>query len=96
LGPLGDTRAVEPLIRALSEDDDLDVRWRAAEARWRAADALGTLGDARAVEPLLRTLREDGSVEVRKHAAKALGTLGDARPGFAGLCGGGVGIPGGR
>jgi hypothetical protein len=48
LGEIGDARAVEPLIKAL-EDEDRKVHWQAA---W----ALGEIGDARAVEPLIRKL----------------------------------------
>ena len=48
LAKLGDSRAVEPLIASL-EDDDADVRFSAART-------LGELGDARAVEPLAARL----------------------------------------
>ncbi len=44
LGDIGDTRAVEPLIKTLHGEDFL--------VRWRAVEALGEIGDARAVEPL--------------------------------------------
>ncbi len=68
LGESGDPRAVEPLIRALS-DGEYDVRRSAAEA-------LGQLGDERAVEPLIARLPEGN---VGASAAKALGRLGDLR-----------------
>jgi len=64
-------RAVEPLCKALRNDEIPAVRAAAAES-------LGDIGDARAVEPLIDSLR---SVEwqVRAAAAKALGQLKDAR-----------------
>lgn len=49
LGNLGDLRAVEPLISALSDRDFWVVG--------SAAEALGKLGDLRAVAPLTRTLK---------------------------------------
>ena len=48
LGASGDSRAVEPLIRALGDQDK--------GARRADDNALGDLGDARAVEPLMRAL----------------------------------------
>ena len=48
LGKMGDERAVEPLIKALSNDD-----WNICQI---AAAALGPIGDARAVEPLIKAL----------------------------------------
>ncbi len=70
LGKIGDARAVEPLIKALRDDNE-DVCSSAAEA-------LGQIGDARAVEPLINALR-DNKRWVRQHAADALGQIGDAR-----------------
>jgi HEAT repeat protein len=70
LGLLGDARAVEPLLRALSDPG--------SNIRYSAAAALGRLGDARAVEPLLHAL-SDPDEDVRSSAADALGLLGDAR-----------------
>jgi HEAT repeat protein len=69
LSNIGDSRAVEPLIRLL-HDAHSDVRWNAAEA-------LGKIGEP-TVEPLIRALM-DGSNDVRQNAAQALGTVGDAR-----------------
>jgi HEAT repeat protein len=69
LGTIGDTRAVEPLIAAL--DDEQGV----SEV---AALALGEIGDPRAVEPLTNSLGDD-NWEVRSSAAKALGKIGDDR-----------------
>jgi HEAT repeat protein len=63
-------RAIRPLIRAL-EDDNVEVRARAAEA-------LGTLADPRVVEPLIEALAGPSEL-VRERAAKALGAVGDAR-----------------
>jgi HEAT repeat protein len=48
LARLGDNRAVDPLIDALSDDD-----WR---VRQKAAWALGQIGDPRALLPLRRAL----------------------------------------
>jgi HEAT repeat protein len=91
LGAIGDARAVEPLITALSNED-----WKRLPATLRqgpyrllphaahlhvcqtAAAALGTIGDARAVEPLITALSNE-DLNVRKGAAKALGMIGDAR-----------------
>jgi len=69
LGRIGDRRAVEPLIRVLSNADS-HVRESAA-----AAEALGRIGSDRAVEPLKRTLN-DADRDVRSSAAQALDTLG--------------------
>lgn len=79
LGKIGDTRAVEPLIQALRDED-----W---EVRSGAARALGEIGDARAVEPLIQTLFKEKDFNpaldvrdfVREEVALALGKIGDAR-----------------
>jgi HEAT repeat protein len=68
LGGIGDRRAVEPLIAAIS---DLMVREAAIEA-------LGDIGDRRAVEPLIAVLKGTAN-DLRFHAAKALGKIGDPR-----------------
>ena len=69
LGASGDSRAVEPLLKAL----------RREPARgWAAAAALAALRDARATEPLLGALGHLDAV-VRKTAADALALLGDPR-----------------
>jgi hypothetical protein len=70
LGKLGDSRAVEPLIRALGDSDH--------NVRRIAAMALGKLGDPRAVEPLIGRLG-DSNHNVRYAIALALGALGDPR-----------------
>ncbi|WP_119071417.1 HEAT repeat domain-containing protein [Aggregatilinea lenta] len=62
--------AVEPLIRALQDENE--------PARRQAAKALRQLGDARAVEPLIQAL-QDKNGDVRLAAAGALMQLGDAR-----------------
>jgi HEAT repeat protein len=60
LGKLGDRRAVEPLIRALSTAKDTSPGAIAVEdLRYYAAKALGMIGDARATEPLITLRRED-------------------------------------
>ena len=64
LGKLGDPRAVQPLIKALSADDK-----RVGRA---AAKALGELGDPRSVNRLIQALRAGNDL-----AAWALGILGD-------------------
>jgi HEAT repeat protein len=66
LGKIGDPRAVEPLIAALSEGK---VWWCRD-----AVEALGQIGDARAVEPLVIALNSR-IVSVRKAAAEALDRL---------------------
>jgi len=68
LGKLGDPRAVEPLLEALSDDGSGFVRENTAEA-------LGRLGDPRAVHPLVAALG-DGNSAVRRGAADALLRLG--------------------
>jgi HEAT repeat protein len=71
LGQIKDTRAVEPLIGAL-KDEDRDVQ----EA---AVDVLGQIGDTRAVEPLIAALKDGNWEVVLLAAARALGKIGDAR-----------------
>lgn len=66
LGEIGDTRAVEPLIQALS---DLDGSVRSV-----AAEALGKIGDVRAVEPLTKSLKDKDKF-VREDAKEALEKL---------------------
>jgi HEAT repeat protein len=70
LGDLGDSRAVEPLIAALKNDEIGGVRWKAAEA-------LSKIG-APAVDDLIGALRHHDD-DVRWKAAIALGEIGDPR-----------------
>jgi len=61
--------AVEPLIKALKDNDEV--------IRAETAAALGIIGDKRAVEPLVDSLK-DKDLHVRQQAAKALGKLGSS------------------
>ena len=67
LGRTNDSRAVEPLIAALS---DRDFRVRA-----NAADSLAYLADKRAVEPLKRVEDDDKVDMVRRVAKESLERL---------------------
>ena len=85
LGKIADSRAVEPLIKVLG-DEEMRVRENAAKA-------LGDIGDERAVEPLIKALSHDHQNAdtltdvygkqhqqvVRLTAAEALGKIGDER-----------------
>lgn len=71
LGELKDTRATEPLIRAMEDNGD---PW----TRTYAAKALGSIRDKRAFGVLIRGLG-DNDYWVRSSAAGALGELGDDR-----------------
>ena len=69
LKELNDTRAVEPLIQALKDED--------SSVREGAAWALGKLNDTRAAEPLILALKDkDEDPDVRWRAAEALTKLG--------------------
>ncbi len=61
---INDTRAVEPLIQALKDNNSY--------VRCCAALALGEIKDKRAVEPLILALKDNNSY-VREDAALALG-----------------------
>jgi len=74
LGDLGDSKAVEPLIRLYENKDGLGAY---APARWGAVAALGAIGDKRAV-PILITALKDPNGTVRSYAAEGLGKLRDA------------------
>jgi len=67
LGTLGDTRAVEPLLAAL-HDDDYAVRQAATKA-------LGGFKDVRSVTPLLTAVKLEDSA-VGSHAAETLAQMG--------------------
>jgi|GEM_PF-1038659 len=69
LNEIGDTRAIEPLLTVLRNDDSDLVRWDTVRT-------LGKLQDPRTVGPLIDALDDDDH-EVRSAAAEALGALGD-------------------
>lgn len=76
LGGVGDVRAVEPLITALSalknKGDDLTLV--------QIVDALGHFGDPRAVQALIKALQVDGiSSQVQRRIIAALVNIGDRR-----------------
>lgn len=64
LGEIGDARAVEPLVNAITTDPERDVRWH-------AVDSLGKIGDVRAIGPLTQSLKDKDSF-VREAARGAL------------------------
>jgi hypothetical protein len=70
---IGGTRAVEPLIALLKDDDKI--------VRQSVAKVLGEIGDPRAVEPLIAALKDFGkrSDWVRRRVVLALGNIGDDR-----------------
>jgi HEAT repeat protein len=67
-----DSVAIEPLIAALEDKEDIEAVCCAV------AEALGALRDARAVDPLIQAL-SDRRVAVRRSAIGALSTIGDRR-----------------
>ena len=71
LGELEDSRAINPLVAALTDDDSPVVRMTAA---W----ALGEIEEKTAIDPLARALG-DRAPEVRRTAAWALGEIEDKR-----------------
>ncbi len=75
LGRMGDSQAIDPLMRLLNNRTE-NYRLRLA-----AAESLGRLGDHHAVSPLLDILVDDRekSLYLKESAAKALGMLGDIR-----------------
>jgi HEAT repeat protein len=68
LGKIGDQRAFDPLIKAISEDD--------LQLSWYAIEALGMLRDSRAI-PILIAALEHPDVDRRKSASSALVNFGD-------------------
>ena len=70
LGRIGDSQAVEPLIAALDDEEQL--------VRQAAAEALGRIGDPSAVGPLVAQLK-DKNGSMRNAVAQALGQIGDPR-----------------
>lgn len=69
LGDIGDERAVEPLLRCLREDQEINVR--------RCGRAIARIGDKKSVTSLIQILK-DGNLqsERREAAAEALGIIG--------------------
>lgn len=69
LGKIGDTRAVEPLLKALNSED----RW----IRRSAARALEGIDDERIIQPMMYHLLEENEMdaEVRRSAARALARM---------------------
>jgi len=70
LKEIGDSKAVDPLIRALKDGNQ--------EIKEIAAEALGQIGDSKAVDPLIMALK-DGNWAIRLFAARALGKIGGKR-----------------
>jgi HEAT repeat protein len=68
LAQIGNSTAVEPLVRTLDDEDE--------KVRWHAAKALGQIGDSKAIYPLIRVIKVDKSV--RYMAANALGQIRDS------------------
>ena len=66
LGVIKDERAVEPLIKAMSDENEV--------VRRVTAEALGRLGDKRAI-PVLKEALKDKSWRVRRNAAESLEKL---------------------
>ena len=69
LGQIGDPQAVQPLIKALGDENEF--------VRRRAAWSLGQIGDSQAVQPLIKKALEDEDPLVREHAVRSLGQIGD-------------------
>ncbi len=67
LGKIGDTRAVDPLIRALDAPG--------YQTPLNAAQALGQIGDPRAIEPLV-VFASNGRDKIRETAINSLKKLG--------------------
>lgn len=72
LGRMGILAAVDPLIKALENDENPRVREH-------VVSALGQLGDIRAYNSILNSLKNDNSLRVQQHAVVALGKLRDNR-----------------
>lgn len=69
LADIGGERVVEPLIRALEDEN----------VRWCAVDALGNIGDPRAVEPLISLFKgEKWWWSMHQAVAEALGKIGES------------------
>ena len=72
IGHVGDQSSVDPLRRALRDDESYYVRRNAAYA-------LGWIADARAVEDLRRAMQSDEDTSVRKRSAWAIERILGAR-----------------
>jgi HEAT repeat protein len=70
LGEIGDKRAVEPLIKSVT-DENISVCVY-------SIIALRSIGDKRAVEPLIKSLTDE-NIRVREESIIALGSIGDKR-----------------
>ncbi|HVN95506.1 MAG TPA: HEAT repeat domain-containing protein [Syntrophorhabdaceae bacterium] len=70
LGDIGDPRAIDSLIAAMSD--------KSGYVRLAAAEALGKIGERRAVDSLIEAARDENDL-VRKNAVIALGKIGDDR-----------------
>jgi len=68
LGRIGDTRAVESLIRCSQEPDRM--------LRWRVVVALGRIGDERGRAVVLKATEDDADTVVKEAAAAALRDFG--------------------
>lgn len=68
LGKIKGNEVVDPLIKALKEDDRAVVRKNAA---W----ALGEIGGGKVIPPLIKAMKEDDVGVVRNEAAVALGKI---------------------
>lgn len=71
LGDIGDKGAVEPLLKVLQEDRDID----AGDAGW-CGWAIAKIGDKKSIKPLIQILKDGNQKERRKAAADALGIIG--------------------
>jgi HEAT repeat protein len=68
LGAIGDARAIELLIRIITDEN---VGWDCGPEE--AVRALGKIGDERAVEPLIEALEDENIRDAAKEALKKLG-----------------------
>ena len=78
LGPIGDSRAVGPLIKLLDRWKD-DLATQQPDIVADIIKALGEIGDPLAVDPLINVLEYSSDDLVRIEAALALGKIGDKR-----------------
>jgi len=71
---VGDKRAVEPIIKAL-KDNDRD-EYTSTAIRKRAVEVLGEIGGEDVIEPLIKVYKKDRNKGVRLTASKVLDRLG--------------------